>query len=254
VEIGGKQMLGFMVPLPGRPGRRHLEWSEWGPRPRASDPPWPDTEPSYRFRVVPIEPPPPGPTQEELDAAEAAEAQAKFDAMDPHATVAAWIEWTRYGATEEQQAAALARISARATMVEEMSALIQSPDGETAAEALRLIARLPEAPKGLVAQMEAVGRDLAERIRRFNASKPEDDPSYEGAADVSVRFSPWLDAARNLRERCGADFAPELKEILELSRVRTDSQAMRGDVVRVASYWMQQWTGLAPLPTDPPPR
>jgi hypothetical protein len=102
--------------------------------------------------------------------------------------------------------------------------------------------------------MEAVGRDLAERIRRFNASKPEDDPSYEGAADVSVRFSPWLDAARNLRERCGADFAPELKEILELSRVRTDSQAMRGDVVRVASYWMQQWTGLAPLPTDPPPR
>jgi hypothetical protein len=29
---------------------------------------------------------------------------------------------------------------------------------------------------------------------------------------------------------------------------------MRVDVLRVASYYMQQWAGLAPLATDPKPR
>jgi hypothetical protein len=39
-----------------------------------------------------------------------------------------------------------------------------------------------------------------------------------------------------------------------LSRVREDSYVMRVDVRRVASYYMQQWAGLAPLAGDPPPR
>jgi len=45
-----------------------------------------------------------------------------------------------------------------------------------------------------------------------------------------------------------------LRTILELSRVRTDSIVMRGDVLRVAGYYMQEWAGLLPLPDDPHPR
>ena len=60
-------------------------------------------------------------------------------------------------------------------------------------------------------------------------------------------------AARALQGKDGVDLTPELRIILELARVRQDSYVMRQDVVRVASYYLQQWAGLAPLPTDPKP-
>ena len=88
----------------------------------------------------------------------------------------------------------------------------------------------------------------------MNATTTQQDPSCLGAADVAVRFSAWMVAVRTLREKSGGDFTPELRTILELSRVRNDSIVMRGDVLRVASYYMQQWAGLTPLPTDPNPR
>jgi hypothetical protein len=46
--------LGFILPLPGRPGRAHREWSEWLPRGRAGGAPLPDGF-RYRFRVVPTD-------------------------------------------------------------------------------------------------------------------------------------------------------------------------------------------------------
>lgn len=61
-------------------------------------------------------------------------------------------------------------------------------------------------------------------------------------------------AVRALRAQASGDFTPELKEILELARVRSESHALRADVVRVASFYLHEWTGLAPLATDPAPR
>mgnify|MGYP001332570045 CR=1 FL=1 len=42
--------------------------------------------------------------------------------------------------------------------------------------------------------------------------------------------------------------------MLELARQRPDSIALRQDVVRVASYYLKEWAGVAPLATDPLPR
>ena len=52
-------------------------------------------------------------------------------------------------------------------------------------------------------------------------------------------------AVRALQSKDGIDLTPELGTILELARVREDSYVMRQDVVRVASYYMQQWAGVA---------
>ena len=60
-------------------------------------------------------------------------------------------------------------------------------------------------------------------------------------------------AVRALQGKDGVDLTPELGAILELARVRRDSYVMRQDVVRVASYYMSEWAGTAPLPTDPRP-
>ncbi|MFO1498310.1 MAG: hypothetical protein U1G07_07965 [Verrucomicrobiota bacterium] len=88
----------------------------------------------------------------------------------------------------------------------------------------------------------------------MNATTVEQDPSYQAAADIAVRFSAWMSAVRHLRATAGGDFTTELRSMLELSRVREDSLVMRQDVRRVASYYMHEWTGLAPLPSDPKPR
>src|SRR4051812_2902332 len=68
IQLEGRTMEGFGLSLPGNPGTRFTEWSDWLPRMMAKDQPWPETKLSYRFRVRPVGPPPPAPTQEEIDA------------------------------------------------------------------------------------------------------------------------------------------------------------------------------------------
>ena len=80
---------------------------------------------------------------------------------------------------------------------------------------------------------------------------PGQDPAYEGAAAAAVQFSAWMVAVRALQGKNGVDLTPELATILELARVRPDSYVMRQDVVRVASYYLHEWTGTPPLPTTP---
>lgn len=50
-QVGGQDMMGFLLPLPSRPTRAAFEWNPWSPRPKPPAPPWPDSQPSYRVRV-----------------------------------------------------------------------------------------------------------------------------------------------------------------------------------------------------------
>ena len=131
---------------------------------------------------------------------------------------------------------------------------MMSGDADTATDAMYLIGKMPQPSAELNPLVTEVGRDIVRRIRKFNASTPEQDPHYEAAADADARFCAWHEAVTALREKCGGDFIPELREILELSRVREDSQVMTRDVRRIASYYMKLWANVEPLPGDPPPK
>jgi len=50
ISLDGEHSAGFVVPLPGHPGRSHLQWSDWLPRARPGTPA-PPAPYSYRFRV-----------------------------------------------------------------------------------------------------------------------------------------------------------------------------------------------------------
>ena len=226
------------------------------PHPRPGQPAWPDTQSSYRFRVQPILPPPvepPGPSAEEAAAAQAAQEQAVFDAISPTAPIKDWMPYTRYGTPEARLKTAITNITSRSNFVAELSALIFSKDDTEASDALRMIEHIPQPPKELVPVVAEFGRNLAVLITQVNATKPEQDPRYLGFVPVSIRFSAWTVALPPLREKAGGDFTPELRTILELSRIREDSHLMQEDVRRVSSYYMQQWAGVAPLPGDPKP-
>ena len=102
--------------------------------------------------------------------------------------------------------------------------------------------------------MEAIGRDLADLMRKMNATPAQADPDFLRANDVAIRFSAWIAAVTKLRAKDGGDFIPELRAIVELSRVRNDLEAIRGDVRRVAVFYLSEWVGDAPQPDDPKPR
>lgn len=246
----------FGLLLRGHPDQRDFEWSKWIESGWNASEPEPPTEKKFhlRYRVQKVPPPPPQPAQEEIEAREAAEEQAKFEAIPPNAPITEWLPYTRYGAREDRLQVAVEHITAREDFVDELGALMISPDQEIAVDALRVVEHLPQPPAALLAPVAGAGQAIAARMRKVNATTPEEDPSYLGAADISLRFSAWMVAVRTLREKSGGDFTAELNEILELSRVRSDSHVMRVDVLRVASYYMQQWAGLAPLATDPKPR
>jgi hypothetical protein len=247
-----KDVFGFLLPLPRRPGKQFLEWSDWIPRQQADGQPWPADKMSCRFRVQRIPLPPPPKTQAEYQAEEAARKEAEFLAIPADAPVQSWFPYLTHEQPQTERARTL--IAGRPNLAAELCQVALGDDARQANSALRFISELPNPNTEFVAAVETAGRDIAARIRKFNNTSVEADPSYEGAADVSIRFNGWMEAARQLRTKCNGDFTTELKPILELSRLRADSHVMRMDVCRVASYYLQQWAGIAPLPTNPKPR
>lgn len=240
-----KTLEGFQIPLPGRPGKKFFEWSDWLPAGTVD-------RLSFRFRIRKTLPPPPPKSQEEYEAEQESWKETEFAAIPFDAPVEVLLPYLEY--EQPQTERALQSISSRPNLAAELGRLAVGDDADLANKALRVIEKLPEPSPDLIPTVEAVGLDIAERLRRVVATSVEEDPGYQGAAALSVRFVGWIGAAHRLREASGGDFAPELQTILELSRERPDSNSLRMDVCRVASYYLHQWTGVAPLPGDPPPR
>jgi hypothetical protein len=243
------EIISFGLPVPGRPGKAFEEWSDWIPRQQSAGQPWPATRATCRFRVQ-VRPPPP-PQAAYVDET-AVKAEAAFVALPPDAPLSQWLPYTTYDQPQNERA--LQAIAKRPNLPREIEELALGDDQEMASAAIRCVTKLSIPLEPFNGPMQKVGQNIAERIRKVNAVPVEQDPSYLGAADISVRFSAWHSTISVLREKAGGDFIPELKTILELSRVRKDSHAMQMDVCRVASFYLREWAGVAPLPTDPPPR
>ena len=259
VAVGGQQPQYFTLPLPGRPTRAHFTWSAWLPEQfngsRAPIQAAEKVEVRYRVKLraePPPQPPsPPVPSREEAAAAEEAKQKAQFDLLTAGSSVSEWLAFTHYSKLEERRKVAANAIAARPDVVEELSPLILSTSPETADLALRAVSLMPAPPAGLAPAVEAFGRDLATRIREVNATPVADDPRYEKAAAVSVRFVGFTGACVAMHERAGIDQLPLLREIQALARVRDDSYVMKVDVSRVADFYVKKWDAAAPRPTTP---
>ncbi len=213
-----------------------------------------DPEDVFRRKKVAAVPAALMPTAAELAARREAEAGAALAALTADSPLEDWLVHTAYGTPRARLVTATRSIAARPGLAREISERALGEDAEAAARALRVIEHLHPAPASLVPVVSRVGQDIARRIETVNATPPAEDPSYLGAADVSVRFSAWIGAAGALRVDHGADFSAPLQHVLRLARVRDDSHALRQDVVRVASFYLHEWAGVAPLPGDPAPR
>ena len=105
----------FPLPLRSHPSHEDFEWSAWVEAGWPVDQPKPAPEATFhmRYRVQVIEPPPPGPTREEVAARAAAEDEARFQAVAVDASIASWLPYTRYGTSEACLKTAIEHITAR---------------------------------------------------------------------------------------------------------------------------------------------
>lgn len=251
----------FPLDFSAKPDQKDLDWSGW-----ISALPTTPAESggtqlagsvqSYeaRYKVI-IEPPPaPRLTREQEEAAADAKQEAAMRVLAPDAPLAQWLVFTRYGVPQPRIDAAIAAIRARPAYAAEMEREMLAGEYESSRDALRAIAHIKPPPREFANAIAAAGMEIAQSLRDLEKEPAESRTHDERVSSISTRFSAWMEATRAVQESKVADFVPQLQEIIDPARRLDQVHAIRMDVVRVASFYLNKWAGIAPLPSDPPPR
>jgi hypothetical protein len=238
----------FALDFGASPEPKDLEWTDWIPATPA------DRAYAMRHKIV-VEPlPAPVLTREQQEADADAQQEAALRTLAPDAPLAQWLVYTRYGVPKPRIDSAIAAIRARPNYPAEMKHEMRDGGYESSRDALRATEHMQPPPVELAEAVAAVGEEIAQSLRDLEKQPAGSEGYDEHVAAISTRFSAWMVATRALQEPNLADFVPQLKEIIEPARRLDQSHAIRIDVVRVASFYLEKWAQIPPLPTDPPPR
>lgn len=246
-DKSGRPDLLFPMDFGSKPAAKDFEWSAWLAPTQGEN----TYELRYRARIVP--PPPPPLTSEQQDAQNLAHKEAELRALAPDAPLAQWLVFTRYGNPQTVIDAAIVAIRARPNYVAEMTHEMLDGEYEASRDALRALEHIQPPPAEVAPGIAAVGAQIAQSLRDLEKEASGTDEQNAAITAISTRFSAWMVATRALQTAKVADFVPQLKEIIEPARKYDQLYAIRQDVVRVASFYLREWGGIAPLPTDPPP-
>lgn len=252
--------------LPRKPTKAEFEWSEWQNETVISpsdgwELPGVDLTFAVRYRVqfAPERPKPPTAAersaQDSSDSLRAEQEQrAALAAIPSGAAISQYLSFTRYEIPKLIRTEAYRRIRESARFEEEYRAAVLQANSDTAASWMRLAAEFPGDRAPVAEIIRLAGESLGKRIDSLavsNSRRPKtDDDTY----DVLARFGGFYFAAAELRGARAGDFVPELRAILKAARTQQKRPGIRSDIVRVASYSLQQWAGDKPAPDDPPPR
>ncbi len=221
LDRDGKSVAGFIVPPPAKPGKKFEQWSDWGPRGISKDQPWPDSKPSYRFRVVRRIPPPPEPDPAVVEAE-------KFAALKPDAPLEGWLSFMNYDSPEERMQAVMQVVEARPA---ELVRLIRSTNSTPRESALSAVPKLSTITPEICEAVLAEGREIATGVRRFNEMKSDDPRFYDVQIELRSRFNYWKQAWWTTHQRLGLDGRPPVQEIFDLAQVRAQGTSMDEIVV-----------------------
>jgi hypothetical protein len=184
VNLGDSARVDVVVPLPGRPGRDLLAWSDWRTDGFARDSAGRPLHAghAYRFRVEPW-----GARQARRDSAlakEQAAVQAAFDRLGPGTPAAAWLDWVGDYKVQARRDSALAALSRR---LDDFPALLRDPDPVRVRLALEAASMAPPLPDSARPALLEGGRTLARAL----AALP---PTDTLAGTLYVGASYWINA------------------------------------------------------------
>jgi hypothetical protein len=210
-----KNVAGFLVPLPARPGKKYEEWSDWGPRPKEGT--WPETNPSYRFRVRPVTPPPPPPDPAVVDAGQ-------FAGLRPDASLEQWLPFMNNShASEERTKAIMKQVETRQT---ELAWLIRTTNSSMRELALSAVPKLTSMNLEVKDAVLTEGREIADGVRKFNEMKSDEPRFWDVQIELRSRFNYWKQAWWVVHQRFSLDGKPPVKEIYDLALVRATETSM----------------------------
>ncbi len=241
----GEQRMDLPLYFRGYPGRGDLEWSPWRPSP-SSETKSPGDQWCYRYRVLRIKPSPKLSEAEYKAWFEAKEREA-LESLPLDAPLTSWFPHLEDHIPEARRLRALERIQQKPTFESDLcqAMVTDGPYEEAprcAASAMRVAASFEKPSATLLAGVDQAALDIVARLHAFNRSLPEQDPDYEKAADIDIRFIAWVQAANKLSKKTGRSFIVPLQEIHDLAQIRTDSVAFQNDVLPVARYYLERWT------------
>jgi hypothetical protein len=214
--MGDKMLAGFIIPLPARPGSKFESWSEWGPRMRAGNAAWPDTNASYRFRVQRVVPPPPAPGPEVVEAQQ-------FASLKPEAPLRDWLAFLRPEAPEERTQAILNLAEQRPA---ELADEIFSTNAPTREAALTVAKQMKNVTPEIRDAIIAEGKNITEGLRRFNTMKSDDPNFWSAQRELHMRFAYWKQAWWSVHKKLGLDGRPPVQEMHDLALVRAEDTTM----------------------------
>ncbi len=255
-----------LLELPRKPTTAQFEWSPWHDEKVISpsegwDAPGVDQTFAVRYRVQFEPESPTPPTAAEREAQESADAlhreqqlREQLAAVPAGAPIKEYLAFTRNELPKALKFAAFARMRESAQFVQEYQAAVLHGNSDTAATWMRFAAEFPGERAPAVEAIRLAGADLGRRLETLTKTVKQSADSGDAQYDVLARFGGFFGASLALREAGVGDFAPELRAILAAARTHRDKPAIRSDIVRVASYYLQQWAGDKPAPDDPPPK
>jgi hypothetical protein len=256
IRLGKEREALFAFDFGAKPREKDLQWSRWieAAYPAGAPKPAPDATFQMRYRVQKEPPAPKVVTREEEEAQRLAGLRAEFAALSADAPISAWLNFTHYRYPEDVQKAAGAAIRKRPDFDREMSQAMRGEDPQLVNLALWSFQFFPVPAAALAPSVEAVGREIVASMRAFT-QLPSDDPNRSAASEkISRRFSDLMVAVSALQGQSDFTFVPVLQEIAIEARKVPDDHQIRMTVLRVSSYYLNKWGGIAPLPGDPPPK
>ena len=225
-NIGDRSLGGFLLPVPAHPGKKFEQWSNWFPDPPPGRPPWPDTEPSCRYRVKQIVPPPPPPDPAVVEAQ-------KFAALKPDAALSEYLSFLKPGAPDDRYAAVTKIIEQRPA---ELAQLIASSDSNLREAALGAVTRLSRITPEISGAVLTEGREIEAELRFFNDMKSDDPKFYEVQMDLRTRFSYWHRAWWTVHQLTGVNGRPPVQGILDLAQVRSKETSLSDIVIDAQAH------------------
>ncbi len=225
VSLGLGNGFGFEMDFPRHPGPQYQQWSAWLPKSKG-DKPWPDSEPSYRFRIEEYIPPPPSPDPRVV-------AEAEFAALTPDAPLEKWLSYLKYGMAADREQAIIKVVEARPA---DLAMMLRSSNSGEVDTAIYAVSRLkvvdPEVSKAVL----EIAADIEDQIRKFNTMKPDQAGYYELGNDIRNRFKSWSQAWWTVHRVTGVDGRPPLDEILRLASVQKESGHMQEVVLDAEAH------------------
>ena len=221
--------VGFLLPLPRRPGQEFEKWSDWIPHPMQEDPQWQGK--SYRFRVQregKFE------KENEIQITSSPDLQIKFSEPDPDASIMDWLEYA--SSCNQSDERFIKAINVIETRQNDLAKAILSRDKLKRESALAITAKLihikPVTSKSVLTE----GSNIEELIRRFNKMTQEDPENFTLTAEILSRFSHWNKAWWNIHRRTKIDGRQPVKNILDLARIRAKKTSMDEVVLNARAH------------------